>query len=429
MTLEVPKASKPGPDSGLASDPGVSRMSALGATILISAYFVPSGLSTVYLPVWLEQARGLSPAEIGTVVGLATLARTVAGPLVAAWAETVGQRRALSAMAGACLAACLGLFFVDRMAGVLLLVVVFTAAMSGLGPLTEALLMSATARARRLSFGVARGVGSMAFSLGTIIGGGLVAVFGGAAVMGGLALASLALLLATRLVDPVRPQPGRRAQAFINLREGIVAFRSAALWPIALAVCLVQAAHAQYYSFSTNIWLRQGIDATLIGPLWTVGVIAEVFLLVVAARMFRGWRPEWLVMLGALGGMVRWTVLGFAPELEWLWGLQGLHAFSFAATHLGMLMAVRANVPEHRVGLALAIYSSLAFGPVLALATWAGGSLTEAYSALGPAGEARGYWLMAGCCVAGGIVATLAQLRGRGSLPQPPQKAGSGGAT
>lgn len=402
--------------------------SALGATVLISVYFVPSGLSTVYLPTWLEQARGLSPTEIGTVVGLATLARTLAGPLVAAWAETAGQKRALTAMAGMFLAACLGLYLAEGLGGVLLLVVALTAALSALGPMTEALLMAATSGARRLSFGIARGLGSLSFSLGTIVGGLLVSQAGAGAVLAGLAVSGVAMLAATRLVSaPVAAAP-RQARPLANLREGIWLFTRPALWPIGLAVCLVQAAHAQYYSFSTNIWLRQGVDGALIGPLWTVGVLAEVVMLAFAVRLFSRWRAEALVLLGACGGMVRWSALAFAPELTWLWPLQLLHALTFAATHLGMLMAVRANIPEHKVGLALAIYSSLAFGPVLAAATWGAGRMTEAGAALGPAGEAQGYWLMTGLCLLGAIVAALALRRSR-SAAHPPQNAGSGGQT
>lgn len=408
------------PDRGLS--PAVS------ATILICAYFILSGMHTVYFPAWLEDARGFSPAEIGAIMGVATLVRVVSGPFVAAWSEITGFRLALLTMAGLGVAAGLGLVPAGGVLTVAALAIALQVAMSALGPLTEALLMRATQKARRLNFGIARGLGSLAFSLGTILGGVLIARAGADAILPGLILASVGILAAVFLVrgEPRRVTLGR-ANPLRNLAEGAMLFRARRLALISAAVALTQAGHAQYYNFSTIIWLGQGIDGDLIGPLWTIGVVAEVILLATATRLFRGWAPEGLVLLGAGGAVVRWSVLGTAPGLGVIVVVQTLHALSFAATHLGMLRAVLSAVPERKVPLALAIYSSFAFGPVLALAAWVCGLIVEAGKPLGPVGEARAYFLMSALCAAGGAIALYALLtRGRS---QPPQKDAAGGET
>ena len=67
--------------------------------------------------------------------------------------------------------------------------------------------------------------------------------------------------------------------------------RQAGLWSsprflgVAAAASLLQASHAVYYGFSTLDWLGKGFGGTAIGALWALGVLAEIVLFALSARL------------------------------------------------------------------------------------------------------------------------------------------------
>src|SRR5690606_35904495 len=181
-------------------------------TLVMSCLYTASGVTLVFLPRWLEVERHLSGAEIGAVLSLAQLARIVTGPAIASWADGVADRRTplrvLSLLAIAAYGAC---FFIAsgywQLLGVGFLALSLSAAMT---PLIQAAPLRPTA-ARKLSYGVARSIGSIAFIVANVAGGLLVARFGvGAAVvwiLGSLASVAASSWLAMR-PDPPPPAVG-----------------------------------------------------------------------------------------------------------------------------------------------------------------------------------------------------------------------------
>ena len=51
------------------------------------------------------------------------------------------------------------------------------------------------------------------------------------------------------------------------------------------AASLVQASHAVYYGFSTLDWQATGYDGGVIGALWALGVMSEIALFALSARL------------------------------------------------------------------------------------------------------------------------------------------------
>jgi PPP family 3-phenylpropionic acid transporter len=54
-----------------------------------------------------------------------------------------------------------------------------------------------------------------------------------------------------------------------------------------------------------------------------------------------------MIMLGGIGGVIRWTAMAFDPPTAALPLLQVLHALSFAATHLGTMHYLAQVAPAH----------------------------------------------------------------------------------
>src|SRR5205085_432555 len=74
---------------------------------------------------------------------------------------------------------------------------------------------------------------------------------------------------------------------------------SPGFWAITAAAGLIQASHALFYGFSVLDWRAKGLDATSIGGLWGLAVVAEIVLFAVSARVLRRIGPLGLVGLGA----------------------------------------------------------------------------------------------------------------------------------
>jgi PPP family 3-phenylpropionic acid transporter len=89
--------------------------------------------------------------------------------------------------------------------------------------------------------------------------------------------------------------------------------------------------------------------------------------------------------------------MAFAPLGPALWTLQALHAFTFAATHVGAMRVIQREAPEEVAGLAQTLYAALGGGLILGLATLSAGGL---YDSVG----AAGYGAMAAMAAVGGAL-------------------------
>lgn len=371
-------------------------------TLVMSALFGAHGVTLAFLPRWLEAERGLDGAEIGAVLSLAQLARIFTGPLIAYWADGADDRRAPLRLVAVAATLAFAAFFLLAQGFWPLLIVGFIALSltQALTPLVEAATLRATAEGR-ISYGVARGIGSVSFIIGNVVGGILVARFGIGAVvvwvLSGLACVAASSWLALK-PDPhpaaADSQPTSRASALNAL------LRSRRFLILIGACGLIQCAHAFYYSFSTLVWRGQGIAADTVGLLWGFGVAVEVVFLWTLVPIERRISPEWMIVIGAIGGVARWLLSGFAPTGPELWPLQGLHALSFAAVHVGAMRLIYREAPAASAAMAQTLYAALSAGLLMGLSTLASGFLYETVGA-------RGYWAMAGLAGAGGALALL----------------------
>lgn len=366
------------------------------ATLFGAALYLLVGANLPYLPVWMEQARGLNGREISAIIAVATLIRIFAGPMIAAEAERRGLRAVLGALSLVTLLAYVALFPSGSILLAVVLLVVTYIAWGALAPLTEGLLIANTQDGRP-DYGVARALASASFIISSLGVGALIRAFGPEPALWVMIGAAFIMCLASLVLSADAPVTPKRSGFLQTLREGFGLYRNRRLLLLALGVSLIQAAHAYYYNLGSNVWVGQGIDASHIGALWSVGVAAEVLLLLVSGWLFAQsrWTPGALIMLGGLGAVVRWTLTGFAPSLPVLYGLQTLHALSFAATHIGGLRFLNEEVAPEKVPVAMSINSAVAFGPMLAVFGLLAGNYYDLAEGLGRDAQAQGYWLMA----------------------------------
>jgi PPP family 3-phenylpropionic acid transporter len=376
----------------------VSR--AARVTLGMSLLFCTYGMTLAFLPRWLEVERGLDGESIGYILALAQFARVLTGPAVAFWADGSHDRRTpIRLVLLAAVVAYAAFFFIaDDFWSLLGIGFVALSLTQAATPLVEAATLRATAEGK-ITYGVARGIGSITFIVANIAGGVLIARFGLIAVvvwaMTFLFLTALSAWGALKPDPPLMRAP--RAARFDALRTLL---RSRRFLILVFACGLIQSGHAFYYSFSVIVWRGQEIPAETVGVLWAFGVAVEVALLWSLASIERRITPEALILIGAGGGFLRWLALGFAPTGLVLWPLQALHALSFAAAHVGAMKLLYREAPESGAAMAQNIYAALSSGVLMGGATMLSGEL---YDAIG----AAGYWAMAGLALAGGALALL----------------------
>jgi MFS transporter, PPP family, 3-phenylpropionic acid transporter len=174
-----------------------------------------------------------------------------------------------------------------------------------------------------------------------------------------------------------------------------------------LAASFIQASHAVYYSFGSLNWRMQGIADSMIGALWSIGVVAEIALFALSARVIAFCGTVRLLMFAGLAATLRWAFLAIDPPLLVTALLQGLHAMSFGAAHLAAMHFLTHAVPEDRAAFAQGLYAAVVAGLVLGTVTLASGPLYRAF-----AGEA--YSAMAVLALIGAVSAFLLMRSWRG---------------
>lgn len=297
-----------------------------------------------------------------------------------------------------------GLGFAQGFAPIFLGSLLVALAMGCMPSLSDALTLAETRRVEaaglgRIIYGHIRVWTSVGVLTMMLLSGRIVALFPGERIIFALLLvtalaAAIAILAALKFkrVRLHRSLEGRLTADRARLRLALVGI---------LAAALIQASHAEIYSFATLNWRRAGLTADFISAAWAIGVACEGLLFAVAARVFRTEEnAAAFIILGGIGAALRWLMMSGDSGPGLLLALQAMHGLSFAATYCGSVLLLGGLAgPTHRARMQgwLAAASALS----LALATLACGPLTSHYGA-------KAYLAMTGLALAGLGLAFLA---------------------
>ncbi len=363
-------------------------------SLYYAALFLVIGILLPFWPAWLA-SRGLDAGEISLVLSAAIWVRVLANPVIAHFADLSGAHRSVIMLAAAgALAAYAAfdlvdgfwpLFGVNLLASILFMTLI---------PLGEN-LASRSAKPHGFDYGRVRLWGSVSFIGAAYAAGAVVERTWDDMILWLVAGAIAATLLAAAgLPQERRPnRAGGRMPALVLLRDGnFLVFLGAA--------SLLQASHAVLYMFATLHWRGAGISDGVIGALWAEGVIAEILLFAFSAKVVERIGPVRLMLVAALAGAARWTVLAETTDVALLFSVQWLHGLTFGALHLAVIFHLLRSVPERMSASAQSIYSGFAVGFAMGLVMLAGGWL---YARFG----AAAFHAMTGASLAGAVFALL----------------------
>ena len=369
---------------------------ALRLSLFYGAFFFYAGLSMPFMPAWLA-VRGLDTREIGIVLATPLVARVVVAPVSTRLADRFSVLH--PALVAAAVASVAGFALVGLGTGFAPILATYALAATVAAPvlpLADALALRGLKMQMR-SYGSVRLWGSVTFIVANLGGGALLARLGAGeviwAVVAALALTAAAALALGRLA-PEAPEPAPEQRRDPSL------WRSPAFVAVVLGASLIQASHAVLQGFATLQWSARGIGGTAIGALWALAVVIEVGLFAASGRIVPRVGASGMILLGGLGGVVRWTAMAFDPPAAVLPLLQGLHALTFGATHLGTMHFLAQAVPSGRGATAQGDFAAVQ-GIVFAAAMGAAGVLVAGYGTFA-------YLAMAVASAAGGLLAVMA---------------------
>jgi PPP family 3-phenylpropionic acid transporter len=370
-----------------------SRLAALYA-----AMFVVLGIRLPFFPVWLK-AKDLDAQLIGVVLAAGMFVRVVANPVATRVADRSEALR--GTIVAASVAGLAGYLWVGLSEDVTVITVACIVAAIFYAP---ALPLTETYALRSLGarYGPVRLWGSVAFIAGSFAAGFLADVLPARDLIWLIVAALVVNALAALALAPLPPPPHEQAE------PGKPLLRDLAFVLVLAAASLIQASHAVYYGFSALEWRAAGLNGSAIAGLWALGVVAEIVLFAVSGRLQPFIGPGALMLVGAGGAVLRWTVMALNPPVLLLPGLQLLHALSFGATYLGSINLVARRAPPNRSASVQGMLD-VASGVTMAASMSLSGLLFATFGG-------RAYGAMALLALVGGVCALVAYQLGRRTL-------------
>ena len=130
-----------------------------------------------------------------------------------------------------------------------------------------------------------------------------------------------------------------------------------------LASFFIQASHGPYYAFFSIYLEEHSYSHSLIGQLWSLGVIAEIFVFFWMNRLLPKFGAKYLLAIAMALTILRWWLIAtFAANLPILVFAQLLHAASFGLFHAAAIYLIDQYFSGNIQGRGQALYSSISFG-------------------------------------------------------------------
>jgi PPP family 3-phenylpropionic acid transporter len=329
----------------------------LNFALFFFAYYGYVGVFSPYASLYFAD-RGLSATQIGILMSLMQVMR-IFGPNVWGWVADQSRRRVLVlrlTSVAAALTFC-GMFVGQTFVFFFALMVTVNLFTSAQGPISEALMLSSM-RGDLTHYGRVRLWGSVGFIV-------LVTVSGYALDWQGIELmpwiALLMLVMVTSVTFSLHEEPPtQHAQPSNSVREllsrkSVVSFFASTF--------LMIAAHSSLYVYYSLYLSDMGYSKTVIGLMWSLGVIAEILFFFYQAPLFRRFGVRKLMLFSLAIAVVRFLMIGWgAQSLAILLVAQVLHAATFGVHHSASVATLQRWFAGSLQARGQALFISISYG-------------------------------------------------------------------
>ena len=342
---------------------------------LSAFYFCFFGLLGALYPYWslYLKSQGFSSADIGLLLAI-PMATKIVAPNLWGWLADYTGKRLLIIRLGALLSflCFIGLFIDQKFWSIALVLAGYSFFWNAILPQHEVITISFL-RQRPETYSRIRLWGSIGFII-FVLGSGFWFDTHDIQTLPIIGLILLAGIFLSSLFVP-NPHHQRHEKAAHKFRATL---KQPAVLAFLLAGLLMQFSHGIYYSFFSLYMESFGYSRSGIGMLWSVGVVAEVFLFILMHRLLLRFGVR-EIMLGCLFiATLRWLLIGYGTEQLLLLVLaQIFHAFTFGAFHAAAIDCIRRLFEPANQGKAQALYSAFCFGAGGALGSYLAGVIWD----------------------------------------------------
>ena len=329
----------------------------LNFALFFFAYYGYVGVFSPYASLYFAD-RGLSATQIGILMSLMQVMR-IFGPNVWGWVADQSRRRVLVlrlTSVAAALTFC-GMFVGQSFMFFFALMVTVNLFTSAQGPISEALMLSSM-RGDLTHYGRVRLWGSVGFIV-------LVTLSGYALDWQGIELmpwiALLMLVMVTSVTFSLHEEPAtQHAQPSNSVRE--LLSRKSVLSFFASTFLMI-AAHSSLYVYYSLYLSDMGYSKSVIGLMWSLGVIAEILFFFYQAPLFRRFGVRKLMLFSLAIAVIRFLMIGWgAQSLAVLLVAQVLHAATFGVHHSASVATLQRWFAGPLQARGQALYISISYG-------------------------------------------------------------------
>ena len=329
----------------------------LNFALFFFAYYGYVGVFSPYASLYFAD-RGLSATQIGILMSLMQVMR-IFGPNVWGWVADQSRRRVLVlrlTSVAAALTFC-GMFVGQSFMFFFALMVTVNLFTSAQGPISEALMLSSM-RGDLTHYGRVRLWGSVGFIV-------LVTLSGYALDWQGIELmpwiALLMLVMVTSVTFSLHEEPAtQHAQQPNSVRE--LLSRKSVL-SFFVSTFLMIAAHSSLYVYYSLYLSDMGYSKSVIGLMWSLGVIAEILFFFYQAPLFRRFGVRKLMLFSLGIAVIRFLMIGWgAQSLAILLVAQVLHAATFGVHHSASVATLQRWFAGPLQARGQALYISISYG-------------------------------------------------------------------
>ena len=300
----------------------------------------------------------MTAGQIGILMSLMQVMR-ILGPNLWGWiADHTGKRVVvLQVTALAALVSAVGLLASHTFLHFVIVMTLLNTFTSSQTPLSEAIMLSEM-RGDLTYYGPLRLWGSVGFIVLVTLGGKMFDWYG----IGMLPIAVIAMLVAVCFAGWCIRESAH-GDAHCDTPSVVELLRRREVFAFFSSTFLMVAAHSALYVFYSLYLARIGYSKTMIGLMWSLGVIAEIVFFFYQASIFRRISVKRLIVASLAVATIRFLMIGFGAESLFLLVVaQILHAVTFGVHHSASVATLQRWFSGPLQARGQALYTSISYG-------------------------------------------------------------------
>ena len=339
-------------------------------------YYFFVGLFVPYWGLYL-QSKSFTAFQIGILLSLFQISRIFA-PNFWGWLADHTNKRArwirLASFIG-CLGY-IGIFWADSFFLIFLVMMSMSLFTSSTIPLAESLTLSHIASTNG-SYSNIRLWGSVGFIIASFFLGILIDRYSVTILVWALLFTQLIILLLSFSI------PDKKFELIGDTKRSIFKIlKKPEVISLLIGCALMVSSHGLLYNFYSIFLKEQGYSSSLIGILWSIGVIFEIFIFILMPKILSKFNLKEVLLISLFLAVIRFFLIGNYVDILWVLILaQILHAATFGSFHVASveLVSVHFNREHHSRG--QSIYNSITYGLGGTIGGLGGGLMIDQYGA------------------------------------------------